>query len=262
MEKIKELNEDLINRILKQEGIKKEEQEYYESVSEVCHTNLNINLDDAKKYKSIIFGKGTLSKHFLLCRALKEDEYLKNYQKEKSKKDFEVHITNNELTKVMFCRKLEKELGIDFLDVEKVKKLDDEVQLKNETWKYYQKLFRSEAKKPETRKELLKTLVRCYKQLFGSDIIDSEVIVRKHPATKKGGKRKSYKVIKYSVNEKKIKKHLALYKHKDDEMTHIRGNIRKRFNLPPNPSPEKKEKYRTKDITADLLKMIDSDEDD
>ena len=71
---------------------------------------LDIDFEDAREYKDIIFDNNKLKTHFILANMWKTDEYLMKKQRSKTKGEFKINLATNDIAKILFTRKLEKSL--------------------------------------------------------------------------------------------------------------------------------------------------------
>ena len=132
------------------------------------------------------------------------------------------------IAKVQFSKKLESILKIDSFDIdyEKYKsQYFNEITVEDSVMKLYQKVFSESNKKLkcETFYDVYKTLINCYKNLFGGDIVITEV-------ENKRIDKKFKRITKHTINKDLVNTHLQLLLNRRHSYD-LNEKICKQFNI-------------------------------
>ena len=124
-------------------------------------------------------------------------------------------------------------LGVESFDINYDKhhaKYDNVIKLDDSIYKLYKKVFSDSSKKTECNNwyDCYKILINCYKNLFGSDIISTEV-------ENKRINKKFVRTSKHNVNTALITEHLNLILHRR-QSCNIDERICEKYNIEVKPT--------------------------
>ena len=177
--KAKKRKEELINNVLDNEL---ESSQIFKSITkrlDICQITME-EMNESPLLKEIITNDMNFSHHLNISKMVEKDGELNADLSNKTDIDFKEHVMKSTIAKVQFIKKLESILKIDSFDIDYEKHKSqyfNEITVEDSVMKLYQKVFSESNKKIkcETFYDVYKTLINCYKNLFGGDIVITEV---------------------------------------------------------------------------------------
>lgn len=189
---------------------------------------LKIEKIDLQKYKSIICN-GNLKDHYNLCALIKKTEMLENNLENAVGQVFDSNIVKSRNMKAILLHDIEKLLGIQTLDIDSKKytaKYNNPIEIPDNIYKLFIKLFRSSRKKPNIWQELYFMLIAGYKSLTGN----LNVITSKSTCIKV--QKKSKNTTYYNLNKDSLRLNLELLDIRSVSMFKYQENVYGLVGLP------------------------------
>lgn len=147
------------------------------------------------KYKDYILNEPRKTAYLNTIKLLKADNYINKQLNNLNEKTYDIKIIDSDYNKINLLRKFESEFDIGHLDIE-FDKGDQIIEMKNDMYLLFKKLFRTTTPKPTNNKDLKKLYVQLIRNITTSKIITSKQI--------KSGKNRdaySYKLNSDYINE-------------------------------------------------------------
>ena len=225
--KAKKRKEELINNVLDNEL---ESSQIFKSITkrlDICQITME-EMNESPLLKEIITNDMNFSHHLNISKMVEKDGELNADLSNKTDIDFKEHVMKSTIAKVQFIKKLESILKIDSFDIdyEKYKsQYFNEITVEDSVMKLYQKVFSESNKKIkcETFYDVYKTLINCYKNLFGGDIVITEV-------ENKRIDKKFKRITKHTINKDLVNTHLQLLLNRRHSYD-LNEKICKQFNI-------------------------------
>lgn len=181
---------------------------------------LNIkNEEDKKKYYEIINNKYIKDDYLNLIRLFTIDEIIKEKLNNVNKNNVEYKAIHSNYNKISLLRRLEKELGIETFQIEKLKE-DKSIIINEQLIKEINKSFIS-VEIPKTYNDCIEYYVKKLKNLCGNiKIIDTDRVYNNY--IKK-------KITRYTINEETLKFYFELHYLSNPTRSNIKPGLLKRF---------------------------------
>ena len=197
-------------------------------ICQITMEEMNARGNESPLLKEIITNDMNFSHHLSMSKMVEKDGELNADLSNKTDIDFKEHVMKSTIAKVQFIKKLESILKIDSFDIdyEKYKsQYFNEITVENSVMKLYQKVFSESNKKIkcETFYDVYKTLINCYKNLFGGDIVITEV-------ENKRIDKKFKRITKHTINKDLVNAHLQLLLNRRHSYD-LNEKICKQFNI-------------------------------
>ena len=232
--KAKKRKDELIDNVLDNEL---ETSQIFKSISkrlDICKISID-EMNENVTFKQIITDDHNFSNHLNICKMVEKEGELNADLSNKAEEDFKEHVIKSTIAKVQFIKKLESILKIDSFDIDYDKhqcKYNNEITVNDSLMKLYQKVFSESNKKLKCENfyDVYKTLINCYKNLFGGEIVITEV-------ENKRIDKKFKRITKHTINKKLINEHLQLLLNRR-KSSNIDEKICKQFDIEIKPKDE------------------------
>ena len=199
--------------------------------SAMCHITID-EMSNNEAFKEIITNDRSFTNHLninkMVCKVAEQDADVNN----KYQSDFQEHVLTSTTSKIQFINRLQTILGVESFDIDYDKhhdKYNDAIKLDESICKLYKKVFSDSSKKTEciTWYDGYKILINCYKNLFGSEIITTEI-------ENKRINKKFVRTLKHNINTALITEHLNLILHRRESYD-INERICEKYNIEVKP---------------------------
>jgi hypothetical protein len=232
--KAKKRKDELIDNVLDNEL---ESSQIFKSISkrlDICKISID-EMNENATFKQIITDDHNFSNHLNICKMVEKEGELNADLSNKAEEDFKEHVIKSTIAKVQFIKKLESILKIDSFDIDYDKhqnKYNNEITVNDSLMKLYQKVFSESNKKLKCENfyDVYKTLINCYKNLFGGEIVITEV-------ENKRIDKKFKRITKHTINKKLVNEHLQLLLNRR-KSSNIDEKICKQFDIEIKPKVE------------------------
>ena len=232
--KAKKRKEELIDNVLENEI---ETSQLYKSITkrlEICKISVE-EMEANPVLKDILTNDHNFSNHLNLCNMIEKKGAHDADLNKKTEQDFKEHVMKSTIAKVKFIKKVEAILKIDSFDIDydtHHTKYNNDINLEEAVLKLYKKVFADSSKKTDCKSfyDVYKILINCYKNLFGRDIVVSDVDQKRIDGVKT-------KITKHSINKKLVNEHLQLFLNRR-KSSEIDEKICKKFDIKVTPEPE------------------------
>ena len=202
--KAKKRKEELIDNVLENEI---ESSQLYKSITkrlEICKISVE-EMEANPVLKDILNNDHNFSYHLNLSKMIEKEGAHDADLNNKTEQDFKEHVMKSTIAKVKFIKKVEAILKIDSFDIDydtHHTKYNNDINLEEAVLKLYKKVFADSNKKTDCKTfyDVYKILINCYKNLFGRDIVVSDVDNIRINGVKT-------KITKHSINKKLVNEH-------------------------------------------------------